>query len=264
MKLLLPNPTPARRLGLGPALGLVLGLALPGGASAQDDELDSGRVIAVEDRPYRMAHEFSAFAGILPLDAVYTGYSLGGSYTLHFDELWAWEAIDFHYSANVDSGLDKTLAERWSVAPTGTERIQYLATSHLIVSPLFGKLALFNSAILYAETYLAVGGGITHFDDGFRPALSAGPGVRLYFGPRVSARLDVRSALVPDIPSGLEHVLRVTLGVSFNFGAVARGAQGHPGEPPGQDGEDNGAEELDPFQKLDELYPASAPAREGS
>src|SRR5690349_2958383 len=119
-------------------------------ARAEDDEdLESGKVIAVEPRPYRMVHEFSVSAGILPLDALYTGFSLGGAYTLHLSDLWAWEAIDVSYSANVDTGLDVTLAERWSVAPTSNPEVQYLVGSHAIFSPMFGKFALFNSSISY-------------------------------------------------------------------------------------------------------------------
>src|SRR5438876_9294831 len=85
----------------------------PSLARADEDDLDAGRVIAVEKRPYRLVHEFSAFAGVLPLDALYTGFSLGGSYTLHLSDLWAWEMIGFHYSSNADSHLQKTLGERW-------------------------------------------------------------------------------------------------------------------------------------------------------
>jgi outer membrane beta-barrel protein len=232
-----------------PGLAVVATLAVSPAARADEDELDAGRVIAVEARPYRMVHEFSAFAGILPIDALYTGYSLGAAYTLHLSDLWAWEVVNFQYSANVDSDLKNVLAERWSVAATKDPRINYMATSHLVFSPLFGKFALFNDTILYAETYLSVGGGIARFDDGFRPALSVGPGARLYFGQRVSARLDVHSVISPDIPAGVDHILVITLGVSFNFGNVRATETGFAEE----------REVTDPFQTLDELYPESKP-----
>ena len=92
--------------------GLIVAAALatPSLAHADDDEdIGTGKVIAVELRPYRMVHEFAVSVGVLPLDALYTGFSLGGSYTLHLSDIWAWEAIDFHYSANVDTGLDVTV-----------------------------------------------------------------------------------------------------------------------------------------------------------
>src|SRR5688572_17448679 len=164
----------------------------------EDDELDAGEVIAVEDRPYRMVHEFTVTAGVLPIDALYTGLTLSGSYTLHLTDLWAWEAVSFHYSANVGTGLDVTLAERWSVAPTSNPEIRYIIGSHAVLTPLFGKIALFNDSIIYASTFFALGGGVANYTTGFRPMGSFGPGIRVFFGQIVSTRLDVRGMIVPD------------------------------------------------------------------
>jgi outer membrane beta-barrel protein len=234
----------------------LLSCALVRAASAAEDELDSGRVIAVQNRPYKMIHEFTASAGVLPMDALYKGFSLGGSYTLHLSDLWAWEAVDFHYSSNVSTGVDVTLARRWSVAPTHQPQVQYLAASHLIFSPLFGKFTLFNRAIIAAEAYLAVGGGVAHFDDGFRPELSIGPGVRIFFSQRVSTRLDVRSSLAPNIggASSIEHILQIMLGVAFNFGSVRATEAATEGEKDVTTG----------FEALDELYPESNPKKPGA
>ncbi|MCK6550848.1 outer membrane beta-barrel domain-containing protein [Myxococcota bacterium] len=227
---------------------LATAVALAPGAAAAEDELDAGRVIAVEDRPFRMFHEFSASAGVLPLDALYTGYSLGGAYTLHLSDLVAWEAISFHYSANVTSDLEKRLAERWSVAATKQPRVEYVATSNLVLSPLFGKTSAFNGDITWLQTSLTLGGGIAHFTDGFRPAVSGGLLFRVFFSQRVSARLDLRSTLVPDLPSGIEHVLQVMLGVSFNFGTIFS-----------EDDDGANPDTSTGFEALDELYPSSDP-----
>src|SRR5262245_38365371 len=100
---------PAARISaLSAALMLSLFLGEREARAEDDEDLESGRVIAVEARPYRMVHEFSVSAGILPINALYTGFTLGGAYTLHLSDIWAWEAIDFHYSANVGTGLDVT------------------------------------------------------------------------------------------------------------------------------------------------------------
>ena len=109
--------------------------------------------------PVSLVHEFTASVGILPIDAFYTGLSLGGAYTLHFNDILAWEAISFHYSGNVDSGLESELADRYSVLPDGEPQLQYLTGTHLVFSPLFGKFTVFNSSIVNVATYLAVGGG---------------------------------------------------------------------------------------------------------
>jgi outer membrane beta-barrel protein len=234
-------------------LAIVAAASAPSIANAQD-ELDSGRVIAVQSRPYRMVHEFTVAAGILPMDALYKGFSLGGSYTLHLSDLWAWEAIDFHYSSNVNTGVDATLARRWSVAPTDQPQIQYMAASHVIFSPLFGKFTLFNRAIINAEAYFALGGGVAHFTDGFRPELSLGPGLRVFFNQTVSTRLDIRSSLAPNIPAGIDHVLQITLGVAFNFGRTRATDSSVEEERDTTTG----------FEALDELYPQSNPKKPGN
>lgn len=228
----------------------LVGLLAPTSASAADeDELESGRVIAVQPRPFHLVHEFTVSAGVLPLDAFYTGFSLGGSYTLHLSDLIAWEAISFHYSANTGTGLEGELARRWSVAPTGDPEVQYLVGSHVILSPMFGKFTLFNRSILEGSTYLGIGGGTIRYSDGFRPQLSIGPGLRIFVGQVVSTRLDVRTTFAPDIPSGLEIVLHVTLSVSFNFGSV-RATESF---------EEEEVDETTGFEALDELYPLSNP-----
>jgi outer membrane beta-barrel protein len=224
--------------------------AISGVALADEDELESGRVVAIEDRPYRMVHEFTVTAGVLPVDALYTGLSIGGSYTLHLSDIWAWEAISFHYSANVDTGLDVTLAERWSVAPTSNPEVQYLFGSHIVITPLYGKISLFNDSIIHATTFIALGGGVARFSDGFRPMGSFGPGIRIFFGQVVSTRLDVRGALVPDVPTGVDFLMQVMLSVSFNFG-----------ETRATDllGDEEVKDETTGFEDLDELYPLSDP-----
>lgn len=226
-------------------------IAAPTLAWADDDELDSGRVVAVEPRPYALVHEFALSAGILPADAFYTGLSLGGSYTLHFSDLWAWEALSFHYSGNVDTGLEKRLGERWSAGPTGDAEFRYLVGSNAVFAPLFGKFTLFNSAIITASTYLALGGGFARYTDGFRPQVSVGPGLRIFFGQVLSTRFDIRNVIVPDQPEGLEYVLHFTFSIAFNFGSQRATESEVTAEDP-----DRG------FKALDELYPDPTAPRE--
>ncbi len=234
---------------LGALIAARLFATQPAFASDQDD-LGTGHVVAVEDRPYRMVHEFTVTAGVLPADALYTGLTLGGSYTLHLTDLWAWEAVNFHYSANIDSGLDNTLADRWSVAPESNPEIRYMIGSEIVLTPLFGKISLFNSSIIYASTFFALGGGVARYTTGFRPQGTFGPGIRVFLGKVVSTRLDLRASLVPDIPTGVDFILHVMLSVSFNFGSTRATELGQ-----GDEVVDN----TTGFEALDELYPLSNP-----
>lgn len=221
-------------------------------ARADDDELESGRVVAVEDRPFRLVHEFTVTAGVLPLDALYTGFSLGGSYTLHLTDIWAWEAIGFHYSANINSSLSGTLADRWDVQPTSNPEVEYMINTHAVLTPLHGKFSIFNDNIIQASTYIALGGGLARFTDGFRPQISGGPGLRFFFGQVVSTRLDLRGSIVPNPPEGVDFLLQISLSFSFNFGRRKVTELGEEEQL-----EDNSTG----FEALDELYPLSDPKR---
>ena len=232
-------------------IAIAASIALPAELRAQSDEVDSGRVVAVQDRPFRLVHEFTASVGVLPIDAFYTGLSLGGAYTLHFNDVIAWEALSFHYSGNVDSGLESELAERWSVLPDGEPELEYLASTHVILTPLFGKFTFLNDSIVHVSTYLSVGGGLAKFDDGFRPQGSIGPGLRLFFGDVVSTRLDLRNIIASDSPDGIDYMLHITLSVSFNFGAREDSR------------DDEVRDNRTGFEALDELYPLSDPKRGG-
>lgn len=234
---------------LGALLALGSSLVAP---EALADELErrlGGKVVARTPRPHRLVHEFDVGVGVLPLDALYTGLSLGGSYTLHLDEIVALELIDFRYSANLDSGLRRRLAERFEVSPTVSPEIEYLAGTGILVTPLFGKLALLDQAVVHAASHLGLSFGVAHFTDGFRFQVSGGPGVRFFFSDTVSTRLDVRATVAFDEVLSVESLLQVNLSVAFNFGRREDEARG----------EDRADVEEDPDAVLDALFPESAP-----
>lgn len=231
-------------LGLGFA-ALLLGFARPARAD-DEDRRRGGQIVARQPRPHRLAHELDLTVGVLPLDALYTGVSLGGSYTLHLSEIVALELIDFHYSANIDGGLKKKLAERYEVAPTVTPEIEYVAGTGILVTPFFGKLAFFDESVVAAATHLGLNVGFAHFTDGFRMQVTGGPGVRLLFSDAVSSRLDVRATVAFDESLSLETLLQVNLSIAFNLGG--------PETPTLAETSD-----VDPEAVLDALFPESTP-----
>jgi len=238
------------------SLGLVMAANAPAAARSVEDELESGQIIAVEERPYRMVHEFAVHAGVLPTDAFYVGATLGGSYTLHLSDLWAWEAISFHYSANIDTDLEGELSTRFGVLPDPEPRMQYLLTSSAVFTPFFGKQAIFNSDVALQGVYLAFGAGLANLggddQDFFLPQLSAGPGVRFFFGQVVSTRLDIRAVSTFDDVNGLEvdFLLHAFLSVSFNFGTTRAT----------EIGRDELVDRRTGFEKLDQIFPESNPS----
>jgi outer membrane beta-barrel protein len=238
-------------------VGLVATLLAPAAARAGiDDELDSGRIIAVDDRPYRLVHEFAVSSGIVPTDAFYVGVSVGGSYTLHLSDIWAWEAVNFQYSANIDTDLESELLDDFEVQPEQEPRLQYLLTSSAIVTPFFGKQATLNRGIVFQGVHFALGGGVASFggddQDSFRPQVQFGPGIRFFLGQVVSARLDLRGITTfESVAQSLEaeFFFHAFLSVAFNFGTVRAT----------EIGKEEVVDNTTGYEKLDELFPESNP-----
>ena len=168
--------------------------AAPSSALAQDDDLDYGRVYAVQERPYRMNHEFSLSVAFLPLDAFYKYFAVGGEYVLHIDDFWAWEVLHFSFSQymDIDTGLAKELQDNWEASPTDTPRIHYLLDTSIMLKPMYGKAALVGDYVVHAETYILFGGGAQKMETAWFPALNVGIGLRVFISNTISIRGEVR------------------------------------------------------------------------
>ncbi len=176
--------------------------AVPTMVRAQTElESDPSRIFSIQPRQYRLGHEFQLGVGFLPLDAFYLGIVATAGYTYHITDFWAWEIAGGGYSFNIDTSLEDELFERFQVKPTdqaarGIERISMFATTSAIIKPLFGKLAIFNSDIVYSETFLAAGVGGLRLGSFWRPVVDIGLGLRFWSSQALSIRLDVRDYLV--------------------------------------------------------------------
>ncbi|MEL6339186.1 MAG: outer membrane beta-barrel domain-containing protein [Myxococcota bacterium] len=226
------------------ALGLVVvaSVATFAPRSARADlelDIENPRVFSIQERPYRLGHEFTLGVGLLPLDAFYIGSVVSGSYTYHFSDFWAWEMLHGNFSLNADTGLEDELLEDFEVEPVrgGGDRITVFGTSALVIKPLFGKLALFNDTMLYAESSFMVGGGPMQLeleDDGtFYFAGLIGGAIRFWTSEVFSIKFEIRDYLIfrdwtPD------NALMLGVTASFNFFTpsaeelAARGSGGSP------------------------------------
>ncbi len=185
-------------------------------------DIETPRVFSIQDRPYRLGHEFTLGVGLLPMDSFYIGTVASGSYTYHFSDFWAWEMLHANYSINADSGLAQELLDEFGVEPVrgGGDRITTFATSALVIKPLFGKIALFNETMLYAESQFFIGGGPMRLaleEDGtFYFAGLIGGALRFWTNDVFSIRFEVRDYLifrdwVPD------NTMMLGISASFNF-----------------------------------------------
>ncbi len=166
----------------------MVGVVTPCPAAAEDAPLPS---LAIQNRLHTQTHEFTAAVGVLPLDAFEKGVTVSGAYTLHFDDLYAWEVAQFFYSFPFETDLAADL-RAFDLQPTPFERVQYYVTSNFVFKPLYWKGAWLNDSVNRGELLLLVGGGYGWLTRTSRPVADLGAAVRLYASEWVSLRLDVR------------------------------------------------------------------------
>ncbi len=197
-------------------------------ARAADEDLDQGRVYAIQDRAFRMNHEFSLSIGFLPLDAFYKMFSINGHYVVHFDDLWAWEAIHLGFSKylSVDTGLKGEMNDRWETQPTNPKEslIDFTLDTNLMLKPLYGKIVLFDDVVIFGETYFLLGAAAEKFQTAWFPALNVGVGLRIFLAETISIRLEVREYV--HFGESIGGTLVFALGFSYNAFASERRPSG--------------------------------------
>jgi outer membrane beta-barrel protein len=185
-------------------------------ASAAED--DGPSPVAVQNRMHTMRNEYVVWVGTLPMDAFTKGLTFTGAYTIHFDDLFAWEVAQFTYSVGIDTRLKGELESLpQPVGPTPFETVEYFATSSFVFKPVYGKVALLNRALVSHEWFLVAGAGVGRLSITTRPVLDAGVGMRVYTGRRVSVRLDVRDYFFFNADD-IQNELWVALGLSLGIG----------------------------------------------
>ena len=207
-------------------VGAVVAVAFCSTARAQyDDEDSGGNAVIIQEREFKMAHEFTLSSGILPLDAFKKGIPLTARYTLHFDDFNAWEIVGGTYSLNLDSGLDDILAKKFAVQAEVLPQLVVVADTNYVAKPFYGKFALFNQFIIYQELFLNAGLTVSYWSDGsFRPGPDFGAAIRFFVFDFLSLRFDIRHAIVMngvpyfDPNAQVDGILQLLAGVSFNVG----------------------------------------------
>jgi outer membrane beta-barrel protein len=198
------------------AVMLVVAISIvPLSSYASQKDARELKTLAVQNRQYSQTHEFGAWIGVLPLDAFTKGLTFSGSYTIHFNDILAWEVGQFTYSYGIDTDLKAEL-EDLAVAPTPFETVEYFVTSSVVFKPVYGKMALLNRALIYGEIYFLAGAGYGWMTITNRPVVDVGAGVRVYAGKVVSFRVDLRDYMFIT-SDDLHNELSISLGIALGF-----------------------------------------------
>lgn len=177
---------------------------------------ETGKVVAVQSRRYKLKNELHGSIGVLPLDAFFKGFTVGGNYTFHFNNFVGLELFNFHLSKNFNTGLREDLQTNFGVSTTEFDLLKHIMTSGLVIKPIYGKSILFNRMLLHSETSVVVGGGVTKYDSGFKPAAGGGLIFRIWLTRAWSMRFDARDYVVFK-DGGMENALHITAGLSLSF-----------------------------------------------
>jgi outer membrane beta-barrel protein len=212
----------------------LLTLTLLGATPAfADDELDEEQVAtyAVQSRLFRLGGELNVAAGFLPINAFNKGLTIGGSFTYHFSNVWAWEVINGNYVyKQLDTGLKTELLDNFNVQPTKIAAVDLMLSSSLVLKPFYGKLAVFNRRVIHAEVSIPFGFTYARYTNPQSYPYGPNLGVifRVFMGPHTSLRIDVRdNALSSNWGYDPRHwswrnELLVSLGLAFAWGGDER------------------------------------------
>jgi len=190
------------------------------------DEMDEEQVAAyaVQSRLFRLGGELRVEAGFLPINAFNKGLTIGGSFTYHISNSWAWEIIRGAYVyKQLDTGLKKELLDNFDVQPTDISALDFILSSDLVLKPFYGKLAVFNRRVIHMELSVPFGVALARYSNpqAYLPGPNLGLIFRIFISPHTSFCLDVRDHVFFNHWNTRNEV-HVAVGVAFAWGGDER------------------------------------------
>jgi len=203
---------------------IVILFGRPGIASSEEND-GNEHVYAIQSRIFDRHHELGLILGYIPDDDFYKAYPVGLSYIFHFNENFAWEVIRGQLVINNERDLKTNLENNFGVTPESFDNIKYLAHTHFIFKPTYGKDAVLNRRIINHEGYLFLGGGIVGYERKFSngnlttesaPSISLGVGRKYFLSKSLSMNLELRD-LFNLKEEGSENNILLSLTIAFRF-----------------------------------------------
>jgi len=109
--------------------------------------------------------EVTAVGGMLPYDSVISSYAAGARFTWHLSDHLAWEVANgqvfFPSTSNFTSGL---LQAHTNITNLQAPRLKTVATTGLIISPLYGKIHVAGRWDLFFDIFISVGLGAANIE----------------------------------------------------------------------------------------------------
>lgn len=151
--------------------------------------------------------ELSGTAGAMPLDSVVNHLLVGGRATWHFSDHFGWEIAHIQVASPSITGNIKDIVTANSLSNVQFSQINLLATSTILLSPIYGKIRFFGNQVLYFDIYSVFGFGLANTKtiklsssapvestvrQGMDPVFDFGLGVKIFTGDALAILIDLR------------------------------------------------------------------------
>ena len=152
--------------------------------------------------------ELSGTAGAMPLDSVVNHLLVGGRATWHFSDHFGWEIAHIQVaSSSISANIKEIVNPPNSLSNVQFSQINLLATSNILLSPIYGKIRFFGNQVLYFDIYSVLGFGVANTKtiklsspgpvestvrQGLDPVFDFGLGVKIFTGDALAILIDLR------------------------------------------------------------------------
>ncbi|MBI3178250.1 MAG: outer membrane beta-barrel domain-containing protein [Deltaproteobacteria bacterium] len=185
------------------------------------------RIKAVPRKAVLKLHRFelAAFGAASVNDAYYTHLAGSGSILFHLHDAFALGVgADYLYAHPRGTNVDVVRFSLTSV-PAVYELPKLFAHVDFFWTPIYGKVSIFDDAILHFDFYASMGGGMAMVSSDHRmPAVNLGVGQRFFLSDWIALRWEVRDHLFVDdqevngLPrSDVQSYVMFMLGASIYF-----------------------------------------------
>lgn len=104
--------------------------------------------------------ELTPRAGVMPYDSVVNHVMFGGSAVWHLSDHFGWEIADFQIVQPSITSFTTDLVSSKGISNLQATKLNLLASTNLVISPVYGKVRLFGSTIVHFDIYFTLGLGV--------------------------------------------------------------------------------------------------------
>ncbi|NBX93221.1 MAG: outer membrane beta-barrel domain-containing protein [Proteobacteria bacterium] len=192
---------------------IAVGASDPSPETQSDSEATSSSVVRNKIFYKAGKIEFAGTAGLMPYDDVNNHYLVGAKVSWHLGDHWGWEILDAQKGFASVTDWTNNLVATNSNTRLQTAQLNFMGTSNIVFSPLYGKIRIFGSSLVYFDTYLVAGAGLASTETlqiansagkavtssiktGMDPVFDFGLGFKLFLTRSVGLVLDLRDYVV--------------------------------------------------------------------